>query len=214
MMVPMWLLKIPFFQLSLSQTGFPGKLKRVLFCLAGYAVMVHSLRSGKQGQTKLNSGLHERTMMLMTLCFSVSDYCGFPKCRHVSQTSDQAPLFSPPLNTISVPGTQHRQHLGPRVVVSPPPALICSTQQRMPCSKCCALRGSLSPCASKGVIMLKEVLGVLPPSNVRCQEPAEEIATDSYWVSKLGGEDSFFFPKFERYFYGGDVSILSCLNWM
>lgn len=65
-MAPMWLLKIPFFSLSLSQTGFPGKLKGVLFGLAGFAATVHSLRSGKQDQTKLNSGLHERTRRLMT----------------------------------------------------------------------------------------------------------------------------------------------------
>lgn len=58
MMVLMWLLKLPPFYLSLSQTGLPSKLQGVLL---EDCVETHSLRSEKQDPTRPSRGLHERT---------------------------------------------------------------------------------------------------------------------------------------------------------
>lgn len=44
-------------------------------------------------------GFDERTLMLIALCFNAYDCCGLPKCRYISQTSDQASFFLSPFPT-------------------------------------------------------------------------------------------------------------------
>lgn len=116
----------------------------------------------KKKHQQLSRGLDQRTSMLITLCFNAYDCCGFPNAGTFLMPFSFLPS---PLNTISTPGTQRRQHLGPRATASPSP-LLCLPGRGCPVPS--AVRGGFSHCASKGVIMLKEVLGVSPPmSDVR-----------------------------------------------
>lgn len=71
-------------------------------------------------------------------------------------------------------------------------------------SKCCAVRGSLLRGASKGVIMLKEVLGVLPPmSDVRNLMKRLRLAATGplSWKVKI----PFPFPISKGILWGGCV---------